>query len=227
MRYVFIVTYGRSGSTLLQTLLNALPGYQIRGENNDAFLHLFRAWRALHEAYALSGVIEKQLETPPNHPWYGLENSQAAPFGKALVDAFINHVLRPDPSTRVSGFKEIRFHHAGDEFEAFLDFIHAHFPSCRFIFNTRNHADVLKSGWWPDWYEAEPDVVMDILTRSDRYFKAYLEKHPERGILMHYDDYTADRSLFRGVFDLMGEVYDADLVDRVMDRRLDHDMWRT
>ena len=36
-----MVTYGRSGSTLLMGLLNTLPGYLIRGENRDALHHLF------------------------------------------------------------------------------------------------------------------------------------------------------------------------------------------
>ena len=41
--YVFVMTYGRSGSTLLMGLLNTIPGYLIRGENDDAlrFLHDF------------------------------------------------------------------------------------------------------------------------------------------------------------------------------------------
>ena len=30
--YLFVVTYGRSGSTLLMGLLNSIPGYLIRGE---------------------------------------------------------------------------------------------------------------------------------------------------------------------------------------------------
>jgi len=33
-RYVFVVTYGRSGSTLMQGLLNALPGVLVRGESS-------------------------------------------------------------------------------------------------------------------------------------------------------------------------------------------------
>lgn len=222
MRFVFIVTYGRSGSTLLLNLLNALPGYQIRGENNNTLLHIFRTWNALQKAYSISNTIKNQRVTAPEHPWYGIENTQAAPFGKALVQAFIDHVLCPDPDACVSGFKEIRYSNAGEDFEDYLNFIHAHFPGCRFIFNTRNHADVVKSGWWPSWYAAEPEVVSDILTRSDQYFKAYQDKYPERGILMHYDDYTKDRSLFRGLFELIGEDYDQDLVDRVMDRRLTH-----
>jgi hypothetical protein len=32
MQYLFIVTHGRSGSTALMRVLNALPGYCIRGK---------------------------------------------------------------------------------------------------------------------------------------------------------------------------------------------------
>ena len=39
--YVFVMTYGRSGSTLLMGLLNTIPGYLIRGENDDALRFLF------------------------------------------------------------------------------------------------------------------------------------------------------------------------------------------
>src|SRR3954464_1127587 len=42
--FVFVVTYGRSGSTLVQGLLNALPGTLVRGENNFYILPLFQAW---------------------------------------------------------------------------------------------------------------------------------------------------------------------------------------
>jgi hypothetical protein len=36
--YVFVMTYGRSGSTLLMGLLNTIPGYLVRGENDDGML---------------------------------------------------------------------------------------------------------------------------------------------------------------------------------------------
>ena len=35
--FVFVVTYGRSGSTLLQTVLQSIDGYFIRGENTGKF----------------------------------------------------------------------------------------------------------------------------------------------------------------------------------------------
>jgi hypothetical protein len=37
---IFVVTYGRSGSTLLQGVLNGIPGFLIRGENKDIVGHL-------------------------------------------------------------------------------------------------------------------------------------------------------------------------------------------
>ena len=42
-RYVFVVTYGRSGSTLVQGLLNAFPRVLVRGENDLYLLDLYRA----------------------------------------------------------------------------------------------------------------------------------------------------------------------------------------
>ncbi len=45
--YLFVMTYGRSGSTLVSGLLNAVPGYLVRGENRNALLHLFRYHQSL------------------------------------------------------------------------------------------------------------------------------------------------------------------------------------
>lgn len=40
--YLFVVTYGRSGSTLVQGLLNSIPGYLIRGENRGVLYRLYQ-----------------------------------------------------------------------------------------------------------------------------------------------------------------------------------------
>ena len=42
MQYLFVITYGRSGSTVLLNLLNAIEGYTIRGENCGIVSHLAR-----------------------------------------------------------------------------------------------------------------------------------------------------------------------------------------
>ena len=40
MDHVFVMTYGRSGSTLLMGILNSIPGWLLRGENRHAMRHL-------------------------------------------------------------------------------------------------------------------------------------------------------------------------------------------
>jgi len=54
---VLIITYDRSGSTLLQGILNSIDGCLIRGENNGFCLHLFLA--------------QQHPERHSNGVWYG------------------------------------------------------------------------------------------------------------------------------------------------------------
>ena len=54
--HVFVMTYGRSGSTLLMGLLNSIPGYLIRGENRHAMRHLYDFHR--------SGLVERDRVNP-------------------------------------------------------------------------------------------------------------------------------------------------------------------
>ena len=42
--YLFTLTYARSGSTLLQNILNSVPGVLFRGENAGALNGLYSSW---------------------------------------------------------------------------------------------------------------------------------------------------------------------------------------
>src|SRR5215213_881342 len=66
--YVFVVTYGRSGSTLLMGLLNSIPGYLVRGENWDALHHLFEFHRTLEDG---SRKWDRARLRQRTHPFYG------------------------------------------------------------------------------------------------------------------------------------------------------------
>lgn len=120
---IFIVTYGRSGSTLLQNLLMTIEGATIRGEDHRG----------------------------PEHPWHGADQMRPVKFGASLVDAFVENVLAPPTDALWFGFKEIRYNALGDDFPMVMDFMHHHFKNAWFIFNTRNADDVTRSGWWKDW----------------------------------------------------------------------------
>ena len=217
--YVFIVTYGRSGSTLLQNLLNSLPGYCIRGENNHTLFHLSQAHDAVEGAESMKGMRTRGRPSQPTHPWYGAERVDPDRYGKALADAFVREVLRLDPSVRVGGFKEIRYHTQKFAFTQQLNFIYRTFPKARVIFNTRDHAAVAKSGWWA---KQDPEHVTKVLSGAEALYRDYLEVYPERGLHVHYDDYVAGPEAFRPLFSFLGEPWDGDLVTRVLDTRLEH-----
>lgn len=200
---VVVVTYGRSGSTLAQGLLNALPRTVVRGENGMYPLHLFRA------AESAVSFAEKQLVGHPG--WKRLaRRSHSAFFGTHLLrmDRFVesSRVLMTDLLVgnldrggldRI-GFKEVRWHELRPrETEAFFVWLEACFPGTRYVLNSRDVADVVTSGFWrrrpQDKAERDISRVMDVQqhlrdTRPDRVFDLRYES-------VTGDDAVAERQL--------------------------------
>lgn len=217
--YVFIVTYGRSGSTLLQHMLNAIDGFQIRGENNNTLFPLFQAYDALQNSKQLRAMRRTQKVTGPAQPWYGGECTDPATFGADLARSFARSVLRPSPQTKVSGFKEIRIIPDEMQFQDYMDFLLAFFPKARIIFNTRNLDDVARSSWWA---EEEPARVIRMLDNIERAFHHYHKDQRARSHIIRYDDYVADHSALDPLFTFLGaRPTDADIA-RVMAMQLGH-----
>src|SRR5262245_38886723 len=107
LSYVFVVTYGRFGSTLLTGILNSVPGYLIRGENRDALHHLYLFHRTLAEEKERVGPKLGQQRT---HPFYGISDVPLGRSIEAIRQLALDVVLRPKDDTRVVGFKEIRWY---------------------------------------------------------------------------------------------------------------------
>lgn len=217
--YVFLVTYGRSGSTLLQNLLNSIPGYCIRGENNNALFHLARSWHALVEAEPMRGMRKAGTPSDQTDPWYGAELTRPDVYGRSLADVFVREVLALPPGTRVGGFKEIRFHLQKPLFRPCMDFIQSFFPRARIVFNTRNHDAVAKSGWWS---KMDPTRVARELNEAEAMFAAYLADFPGHSLKVHYDDYNGNPEALRPLYDFLGERFDEAAVRRMLGSRLTH-----
>ncbi len=215
-KFLVIVTYGRSGSTLLQTILQSLPGAFIRGENNMALYPLFRAWkRAWNTRYNQGpGAI------PPTGPWYGADEVQPRRFATSLAAAFVEDILTPPPGVRVLGFKEIRFHDVeGEDMPEFLDWIAETFPGCRLVFNTRRATDVARSSFWKS---VEMDDVVAMIEGLDAQYADYLGARPGAGHLVRYDDYVKDVEALRPLFDYLDEPFDRARIDAALARELKH-----
>ena len=82
---ILIVTYGGSGSTLLQGVLNSLPNVVVRGENCDFCWGLYQAWKALCLAKQNWGNDESSSAT---HAWFGaarLDPDRFLQFSRAAL----------------------------------------------------------------------------------------------------------------------------------------------
>lgn len=214
-RYVFVVTYGRSGSTLVQGLLNVLPRTLVRGENDLYLLHLYRAlatlraFRDLHGEHGSRNVVSA---------FYGLKAIRRSAFVQAMNDIVTTGVIgNLDPGDYdVIGFKEVAWHRiTPEETAGFFDTMDKAFPGVRYVLNTRDPERVLGSGFWvkadADRARALIGRVLDIqahlrATRPDRVYDVRYE-------VLTGDDRVARDALVRG----LGEfVTDQPVTDALM-----------
>jgi hypothetical protein len=208
LSYLFVVTYGRSGSTLLSGILNSIPGYLIRGENRDALHHLFLFHQTLADEKERVGP---QLGRQRTHPYYGIGD---VPLERSIEGArrlVLDTVLRPKADTRVTGFKEIRWYHP--DLGAYVAWLRLVFPGARFLVNTRSHDAVLRSGWWADGEHSSG------LARAEEGILALADSLGDAAHRVHYDDYVADPAVLRAMFDWLGEPFDEATVRSVMQRK--------
>ena len=207
---MFIVSYGRTGSTLLQTILQSIPGYFIRGENWNALYPLYRSVQMVRHAKHHHG----RIPIPPSHPWYGSHEMEPDRYSRALVRLFLHEILSPPPGQRVIGFKEIRFHNAkGNDFIQFMNFMARFFAPAKFIFNTRNADEVMQSKWWQNIDPAEARAMIET---AEAQFDSYIAEHPDTCYHARYEDFRHDPLGLAPMYDFLGEPFDRDVVEAVM-----------
>jgi len=210
--YLFVMTYGRSGSTLLSGVLNAIPGFLIRGENDDALRHLRAFSTTLLDARA-------SWKDPPSrtrartHPWFGIGDVPPRRLLEGTRRLALETVLRPKPGTRVIGYKEIRWR--GPELDDHVDWLREVFPGARFVVNTRHLPDVARSGWWA---EQDPVAVQRGLAEVERRQLEVAGRLGPAAFHVHFDDYVADPEALRPLFTWLDEPYDRATVDAVLAR---------
>lgn len=206
MDYVFVMTYGRSGSTLLMGILNSIPGWLLRGENRHAMRHLYDFHRT---GMTEKARVDARRASQPTHPWFGIQDypeSVSLQHIRALAEATL---LRPAPDTRVSGYKEIRWY--DEDLPAYLSFLQGVFPGARFVLNTRNLADVAASNFWT--HKDDPLARVQHIEERMLAAAAGLGEAVHR---VHYDDYVANPAALRCLFEWLGEAYDQDRIEAVM-----------
>lgn len=232
LSFVFVITYGRSGSTVTQNLLNSLPGWCIRGENANAAYGLCRSFATLQSEHNLElrkrnhalpeaerGPRMRVVMGKPIDPWFGAELIDLDGYAQALRAAFVENILNPPTGTQVTGFKEIRIHNDRAFAPDYLSTLRVLFPGAKFIFQKRNHDDVLKSGWWP---KKDPIPARNGFEFADTLFDDFMRQHPDCSHILHYDQLRQGAAALGPLFAFLDVPFDSDRIDAVLSQRLDH-----
>ena len=218
-RYVFILAYGRSGSTILAKLLNAHDGVLIRGENLNLPFRLMQAVAAAEDMRAFGA---EGRPDSPDRPWFGNRAGDPAAFARAVAEAFVAHVLKPGPETRLTGFKEIRntgLHMQGAEFARYLDLLLAVFPESRILLNSRDADAVIRSGWWADQPEAKARAAV---LAADARFSAAAAAQPGRVTHLWHERTISDPAARAEILRFVGMEPDEARMQAALRRPLTH-----
>jgi hypothetical protein len=224
--FLFIVTYGRSGSTLLQSLLNTIPGYCIRGENANALYHICRMidvyLREPNFQLRADQLAGKSKAVPaigtPADPWYGLELVDVERTALRFCNVFCREILNIPNGTKVAGFKEIRYFYDLNFLPTQLAIMQRFFPKARILFLTRDPTEVANSSWWRGH---DKTVLLPKLEKTHEIFADYAATHPDC-FTLDYAAFAQGAAGLAPLYDFLGEQMDGAAVTRVLGRRLDH-----
>jgi hypothetical protein len=191
--FVVIVSQGRSGSTLLLRMLNAVPGVRISGENERALDHL----REFIRCYEIA-------TTRHDTEFYRLAWRLPCPLDviRQKTASFVFDLYNPDGTATLVGFKEIRYGCFGSYADMCgeIGFIRQLIPASKIILNTRRTDDAIKSSWWTE----NPDQSRRILDRSRSHFERYHFENPGHTFLMPYEDIHRGSNRLAAMFDFLG-----------------------
>ena len=220
MNHLFILCYGRTGSTVVQNLLNSLDGYCIKGERKgvlNCFATAANRVRSDIESFSESDISRRQRS-----PHYGISEVNADEFDAALASVYREQLLKPPAGTRVVGTKDVSMDAtwmSDLEFANLITFILRAFENPRIVFLTRNHTEVRQSGWWRDMSAHD---VENIITCTDRRFRDANSEHPEQTFILDYSEFKDSEEGLRRLLDWLGEDYDEEVITAISNDRLMH-----
>lgn len=206
--FVFIMTYGRSGSTLLQAILNSTPGVLIRGENRGITYQLHK----FHQTACRDAEWAGGASRNPTHPFYGIADYPVELATDHMRTLCVDTILRPTADTRILGFKEIRWYQS--DLAEYLQFMRQVFPGARFILNTRNLEEVAESSWWGD-----DEKSIDKLRTIEQNMLSAANAIQKEVYQLHYNDYVDDPTQLADLFAWLGLVFDEVRVREIMSHK--------
>lgn len=229
--FLCVVTYGRTGSTLLQNYLNSFDDVLIRGENGNILYHLSKVLDIVEvsDNFALRRkatnlTVDSELRHlrskvgKPVDPWFGAERVLLDKLRADIGAVFIDNFIQPSPHHRIIGFKEVRWYNNPKYFTNLLTQCRNTFRNVKFIFLTRNWEQVRKSSWWTKLPEEQARAKIES---ADTAFLEYLRNN-DGCMLLDYERMTQSTDGFRDVASFIGRPFDENKAAMILEKRLTH-----
>lgn len=205
--HVFIVTSGRTGSTLLMGLLNAHEHVHVRGENFGFFYYQYKALEALK--LSVSHVGDDKSAASPFH---GADLVDVAAMEQRIIDLCRRFATENTPPGKtVLGFKEIRYDMP--DLEDYLDFLGRVFPAHHHVFLLRDEDDIRQSGFWKTM---SASAALARIGAMQRRFRDFAGKHARHSTIIDYQDLVAPGETLKQLFRTLGISYDDKRVQQVL-----------
>ena len=205
---LFLIGSGRSGTTLLQRILNSVEEVSIWGEHGGFLKTIAESYYKFEHKNVINNLNTKK--SPINSLNYikDIKNWSAwsNPFGKEEIKSnfkrFVGSFFCFEPFKLYWGFKEIRYG-SGDKVLYFLKDL---FPNSKFIFIVRNPLDVLASQV-SVFKKNDKSSLIKISTNwanQNEGLLGFYHNNPDECFLVKYEDIvTPTGSCLRELFDFL------------------------
>jgi hypothetical protein len=185
---VFVLALGRTGSSHLLRLLNAIEGYRVSGETDNAWVYMGRFLK-IHKHRGSEAGSSEQLMCDMRRLMLQLHD--------------------PSGSARVFGFKEIYspFVRRPDALPELIEHgvssLRTLFPRAKFIFHWRENVSRISSS---DFWRGEQHVVGHF-QRVIGLYRSYAEQHADHALCTTIEGLGSKKrsAQLKALFDFLGE----------------------
>lgn len=182
---IFILGLPRSGTTLVQRVLNADPDVLIQGEQSGAFDLVAKAYRAYCKdlpARHFRGMPPAEVaENLRTNSWIGNLSTWDIVSLRRMFHCMLMSIGNPTDREARWGFKEVLF--TDNVPEMIFDF----YPKAKIILTTRNVAGFVQSMKYKGWVTTTHQAVETWNWRM-KFIEDISRTHPSRTFAMRYED---------------------------------------
>ena len=225
MQYTLIVTHGRTGSTLLQGILNAIDGWHIKGESDNFAYGLYKSYKSLKKACSYKDQGDPYLHT---NPWFGVADYDLDGYFEKLAELIKELLISGQSDQQIScnGFKEVRYFEqvfeddkSGEQLKDYLDFLSRALHPCKMIFLQRDPNEVIKSDWWDETDNNKKEETINTLKLFNSFLNKYSEENKNSTFCIDYKDITYKSENLKKMFLFLGGSPSDDVLSSVQTTR--------